>query len=87
MEETDKINIILRQTNYSEVEIREKLTEFGGDEVKVIKNYLGISTANLPTSITRSPNQEIYRQIRHKMDMSIRDFNASQYTKLEQDLS
>jgi len=87
MEETDKINIILRQTNYSEVEIREKLTEFGGDEVKVIKNYLGISTANFPTSITRSPNQEIYRQIRHKMDMSIRDFNASQYAKLEQDLS
>ena len=36
----DKIQIILRQTNYSEFEVREKLQENNFDHIKVIKLYL-----------------------------------------------
>ena len=41
MEETH-IKHIMTQTTYSEQEAREKLREFNGDFMKVLKNYMGI---------------------------------------------
>ena len=74
--ETDKIDgkikIILGQTDYSEEKALEKLKEFNFDELKVIKAYLGI-TEKKDTEI-KSVNQEIYKQIRYRLDSNIRDY-------------
>lgn len=76
---TDEINnqiqVILRQTNYSEEEAREKLKEHNYDHLKVIKSYLGLTEKKAPVE-KKSVNQEIYRQLRHKLDSNMRDYNT-----------
>lgn len=85
-EETqEKINIILRQTNFTEQDAREKLLENNGDHIKTIKMYLGIQDKK--EKKLASVNQEIYRQLRHKMDNSVRDYNNKQKEKLAQEIS
>jgi len=59
----EKIQIIMRQTNYSEEETKQKLQEYNEDHILVIKSYLGI--VDKKTSIAKTKNQEIYRQIRN----------------------
>jgi hypothetical protein len=69
----DKVQIILRQTDYSEETAREKLKEYNFNEITVIKSYFGISEKK-PVEL-KSINQEIYKQIRHKLDSNMRDYN------------
>lgn len=70
MESTDNINKfviekIQRQTNYTEDQSKAKLIEHKGDELNVIKEYLGIDIKNNKKNKTfTSINQEIYSQIR-----------------------
>lgn len=71
VETVSNIDIILRQTNYSKEEAREKLEEYNNDYVAVIKAYLGVKKD--PSSIT-SVNQEIYKQLRFKLDSAMRDY-------------
>lgn len=60
----DKIELIKRQTNYVEdAFIVEKLKEHEGNEINVIKEYMGIPLKKNQAPIT-SLNQEIYRQFR-----------------------
>jgi hypothetical protein len=59
----EKIQIILRQTNYNNEEAEQKLQENNYDHIQVIKNYLGVTEKKAPLAKTK--NQEIYRQIRH----------------------
>jgi hypothetical protein len=59
----EKIQIILRQTNYTNEEAEQKLQENNYDHIQVIKNYLGVTEKKAPLAKTK--NQEIYRQIRH----------------------
>ena len=68
----EKVQMILRQTNYTDEQAREKLKEHSFNEIDVIKTYLGISKKSSPhvTSI----NQEIYKQIRYKLDSNMRDY-------------
>jgi len=70
----NKIQIILRQTDYTEEIAREKLKEFNYDHVLVIKAYFGI-TEKKP-QVIESLNQEIYKQMRYKLDGVIRDYNS-----------
>ncbi len=59
-----KIELIKRQTNYIEDEfIVEKIKEHEGNEINVIKEYMGIPLQKKQLPIT-SLNQEIYRQFR-----------------------
>lgn len=81
----DKINIIARQTDYDNEIAYKKLQEADGDHIKVIKNYMGITEKKAPT--IKSVNQEIYRQLRHKMDDSLREYNKKQQEKLEKEIS
>jgi hypothetical protein len=81
---SDKIQIILRQTDYNESVAREKLLENDEDPIKVIKQYMGIEIEK--NRQKKSINQEIYRQLRHKLDDSIRDFNKKQENKLKMDI-
>jgi len=60
-----KVQKIICQTDYTEIQALEKLKECDGDELKVIKQYLGIHT--LPKPKIKSINQEIYTQLRHKL--------------------
>jgi len=70
----EKIQKILRQTDYSEDTAREKLKEYNFDEILAIKAYFGITNKN-PTPI-KSINQEIYKQLRNKLDTSMRDYTV-----------
>lgn len=69
----DKVQIILRQTDYSEEVAREKLKEHNFNEINVIKSYFGIGEKKQPE--LKSINQEIYKQIRYKLDSNMRDYN------------
>lgn len=77
--ETEKINdlvqMILRQTDYSEEIARAKLQEHNYDHILVIKNFLGITEKKAPP--IKSVNQEVYKQLRFKLDSSMREFNLT----------
>lgn len=70
---TEKVQIILRQTDYTEEKAIEKLKENNFDELKVIRSYFGIpEKTNKPI---KTLNQEIYKQIRYRLDSNMRDYN------------
>jgi hypothetical protein len=70
----EKVELILRQTNYSLEEAREKLHEYNDDHMQVIKSYFGITEKKeLPV---KSINQEIFRQLRKKLDTNMRDYKV-----------
>jgi hypothetical protein len=69
-----KIDIITRQTNYTREEASDKLKVFEFNELEVIKEYFGIKEKK-PDNRVASLNQEIYKQIRYRLDGSMRDFN------------
>ena len=75
----------MRQTDYNEDVAREKLIAHDDDPIKVIKEYMGI--VEKPKPAPKSLNQEIYRQLRHRLDDSMRDFNAKQEEKLKNDIA
>ena len=78
------VQLIMRQTDYSDIEANEKLEEFNYDHIKVIKNYLGITDKKEPK--IKSINQEIYRQLRTKLNVSTKEYIDEQYTKLQKDI-
>ena len=80
----EKISIIVRQTDYTEEIAREKLLEAEMDHISVIKKFLGV-TEKPPTKIN-SIQQQIYTEIRHRLDYSIKDFNLKQEKKIENDI-
>jgi hypothetical protein len=67
-----KIQIILRQTDYTEEKAREKLQQFGYNEIAVIKDYFGITEKKAPP--IKSVNQAIYKQLRSHLDSSMKDY-------------
>jgi hypothetical protein len=67
-----KVQIILRQTDYTEEKAREKLQQFNNNEIAVIKDYFGIAEKKAPP--VRSVNQEIYKQLRSHLDSSMKDY-------------
>jgi septum formation topological specificity factor MinE len=75
--ENDKIDehiqIIMRQTDYDFETAKQKLEEYNYDYLTVIKKYVGVAEKKEPH--VKSVNQEIYKQIRHKLDASMREYN------------
>ena len=69
-----KIQIILRQTEYKEEEAYKKLQEYNYDEISVIRYYLGISKKK-PNEPVKSINQEIYKQLRYRLDDTMRNYH------------
>jgi len=70
----EKIQMILRQTTYSEEEARDKLEKNNYDHIKVVRTYLGLTEKKKPT-VNNSLNQEIYKQIRSQLDSNMREYN------------
>ena len=77
--ETDKIQekvaVITRQTDYNEEVALEKLKLHDFNEINVIKEYLGVPIKKLATPV-KSVNQEIYKQLRTKLDSNMRDYQV-----------
>lgn len=62
----DKIQLVIRQTNYTEEEAKDKLVLFEYDEIRCIRDYMGIAEKKaLPQP--KSLNQQIYKEIRTKL--------------------
>jgi hypothetical protein len=64
MDLEEKVKIVVKQTNYTEDQAREKLMSHNMDEIKCIKEYLGI--VDKPYQ-KKSLNQLIYKEIRSKL--------------------
>lgn len=80
----ERIQMIMRQTNYTEEEVIQKLIAFNDDHIKVIKDFMGITEKKAPQ--IKSVNQEIYKQIRGKLDDSMRVYNSEQEVKLAKEI-
>jgi len=77
----------MRQTDYSEEIAREKLLECDNSHIKVIKMYMGITDKPpAPSNNIKSVNQEIYKQIRYKLNESMQKYNEEQEKKLQKDI-
>ena len=70
----ERIQKVMRQTDYSENVAREKLKEHNFDEIATIKAYLGITEKKaLPV---KSINQEIYKQLRSRLNSNMKDYQS-----------
>jgi hypothetical protein len=83
LQENELITIICNQTNYTQEEAKEKLELFKNDYMSVIKDFLNIPMEKKKN--IESLNQEIYKQIRLKLNESIDIINKINYEKLNQD--
>ena len=82
---SEKLGIVARQTDYDEETIKQKLIEYNYDHMAVIREYMGLNKKeNKNKVIVSSLNQEIYKQIRKKIDVS--DFNRKQCEKLKEEI-
>ena len=70
-EESACVTKVMAQTNYDEETAKIKLSEFGFSVERVLRHYMGIPDVKVMPKI-KSVNQEIYKQIRHNLDSSMR---------------
>ena len=64
---SEVINIIKRQTDYTDIIAEEKLVKFDYDVENVLRDYMGIKPK--PKMAEKSANQERYKMIRASMDI------------------
>ena len=72
---SEKVRLVVSQTNYDAEEARERLEHHGWDCKKTIRAYLG-GGASAPASASesKSTNQQIFSSIRKLMDDSSRAY-------------
>ena len=61
----ERIQLVMRQTDYTQEVAREKLTAHNYDAIKCIRAYMGISEKKTSTQV--SLNQQIYRELRNQL--------------------
>ena len=71
----EKVALVMRQTDYNEEKALEKLKEHEYNEITVVKEYLGVPIKKTAAPI-KSINQEIYKQLRNKLDSNMRDYHV-----------
>ena len=79
----EDIDFIMRQTNYTREISYQKLLEHEHNKINIIKEYMGIPFSQKEVS-KKSLQQEMYSQIRKKMDIT--DFYKKQNDKLEKEI-
>jgi len=77
----ENIDIVLRQTNYTKEVAIQKLEEHNNNAINVIKEYMGVKPTEKKAPV-KSVNQEIYRQIRIKLDTSMDEYRETQQGKI-----
>lgn len=60
----ENIDLVCRQTNYTEDKATQQLAEHDNDPIKVIKEYMAYQKKEIPEL---SPNQKFYSDIRNFM--------------------
>lgn len=69
----EKVQLIMRQTDYTQEIAVIKLRENNFDEMATIKRYLGIQEKKQEP--IKSVNQEIYKQLRYRLDSNMRNYH------------
>lgn len=75
MDGASQIDIICRQTNYTNETAAAKLIEFDNDHVKVIKNYMGIKPKDVKQCVYAS--QERYKIMRTELDKAYKKYRET----------
>lgn len=72
----EKIELIMRQTDYDQITAEQKLEAHNNDAIQVIREYLKSGkTEKQPSEEPRlSTNQQIYKEIRGMMDEAARTY-------------
>ena len=77
----ENIDIVLRQTNYTKEVAIQKLEEHNNNAINVRKEYMGVKPTEKMAPF-KSLNQEIYKQIRLKLDSSMDEYRSKQDGKV-----
>lgn len=84
IDDLDKhVEKVMSQTNYTKEQALEKLKLFNCDYMRVLRDYMGIPEKKDSPNI-KSVNQEIYKQIRLKLDNSMREYREKHPINIEQ---
>jgi len=78
----ENLKKVISQTNYTEEEAINKLKLFNCDYIKVIKDYIGIPEKK--EEKIKSVHQERFRQIRHRLDYSMKEYREKHPINVEQ---
>ena len=78
-------DMVSRQTDYTLDEIKDKLIEYNYQYTDIIREYMGIKKDK--QYVIKSLNQEIYKQLRLKLDSATKEFNNNQYNKILKELN
>ena len=71
------LQVVLRQTDYTESDAEKLLIELNYDVMKVLNNYHEVSL-DKPTNHPKTTNQQIYSEIRNLMDTGAKKFRVDQ---------
>lgn len=77
----DHVKKVMTYTNYTVEQAKEKLQLFNCDYMMVIKDYMGIPEKKIKV---RSVNQEIFRQIRTKLDGTMKEYREKHPIDIDQ---
>jgi hypothetical protein len=73
------VDVVLRQTDYTEEKAIEKLKEHNNDIIAIVREYMCGSAIKKPNTIdtsNKSTNQQIYGEIRNLMDDAAKTYKA-----------
>ena len=79
----EHVKKVMTQTNYTQEEAKEKLRLFNCDYMRVIRDYMGIPEKKEERKV-KSVNQEIFRQIRTKLDGSMKEYREKHPINMDQ---
>lgn len=68
------IKLVMRQTDYTEETVKQKLIEWNNNYIKVIKEYINPNFDKKSEKIYKSTNQGVMTEIRGFMDKINRDY-------------
>ena len=73
------VDVVLRQTDYTEEKAIEKLKEHNNDIIAIVREYMCGTAIKKPQTIdttNKSMNQQIYGEIRNLMDDAAKTYKA-----------
>lgn len=75
-EDEENKRMILKMTTYSTEEVEEMLNKYDNNVVNVIRHYMNLPIKQQTKTEEKicSINQEKYRQIRHTLDRSMKEY-------------
>jgi ATP-dependent Lon protease len=82
MDKDTLLMTIMSQTVYTKEQAEDKLAVHNNNVMNVLKEYMGIPSQKQDNSV-KSINQEIYKQIRIRMNDSTREYYEKNPIKIE----